>query len=189
MTNEYLSNSGSNNTNVIVDNNLYYGASTNSPGSWSDANAKYANPQLANAPTDMHIQSTSPARNSGATITADIAGTLDIDGQPRIQESAIDIGADEFGTTTVLRQYQTLQRKPAGIFSTDRSIIIYGIDPGTNATVRIFSMDGKCLRTVTEKNIRGMMAIGKAGLAAEHYWVRASCGEKILTGMVGVLKK
>jgi parallel beta-helix repeat protein len=187
--NDYLSNSGSNNTNIIVDNNLYYGASTGSPGSWSDANAKYANPQLENAPTNMHILAASPAKNNGAALAADIAGTLDIDGQPRIQENVIDIGADEFGTTTVLKQCQTSQRRQAGIFSTERSILICGIDPGDLTTVKIFSTDGKCLRIVTEKNNRGMMVIGKAGLAAGQYWVTASCGEKILTGMVAVCKK
>jgi hypothetical protein len=184
----YLSNSGSNNTNVVVDNNLYYGASTSSPGSWSDANAKYANPQLVNAPTDMHIQSASMAKNNGAALTVDIAGTLDIDGQPRIQESAIDIGADEFGTTTVLKQYHASQHKLAGIYSTDHSTVIYGIAPDMLTEVRIFSMDGKCLRAVIGKNSGGMMIINNMNLATGHYWVTALCGTKILTGLVGVCK-
>jgi hypothetical protein len=188
-SNDYLSNSGSNNTNIVVDNNLYFGASTSSPGSWSDTNAKFANPQLVNVPTDMHIQSASPAKNSGAALTADIAGTLDIDGQPRIQDGTIDIGADEFGTTTVLKQYQTAQHKPAGIYSTDRSIIIYGIEHATLTMVSIFSLDGKCVRTVLGKNREGMIVIANAGLAAGRYWVRASSGEKISTGMVRVCKK
>jgi hypothetical protein len=185
---DYLSNSGGNNTNITVDNNLYYGASTSSPGSWNDANAKYSNPLLVNAPTDMHIQPASPAKNSGVTLTADIAGTLDIDGQARIQESLIDIGADESGTTTILDQRQTSQRKHAGIFSTERSTIIYGIDPGAQTTVHFFSTDGKCVRTVAGKNSGGMMVIDNAGLAAGRYWVSASSEEKMLTGMVGVFK-
>jgi hypothetical protein len=184
----YLSNSGSNNTNIVVDNNLYYGASTSSPGSWSDATAKYANPQLSNAPTDMHILPASPAKNIGAALAVDIAGTLDIDGQPRIQGDTIDIGADEFSTTTILSPRRISQCRPAGIFSTERSIVIYGIDPGLLTTVRIFSMNGRYVRTVTGKNSGGVMVIGNAGLAAGRYWVHASSGPKLLTGMVGVCK-
>jgi hypothetical protein len=185
---DYLSNSGGNNTNITVDNNLYYGTSTSSPGSWSDANAKYANPLLVNPPTDMHIQSASLAKNNGAALTADIAGTLDIDGQPRVQESAIDIGADEFGTTTILSQHKVSLRSHAGIFSTDRSIIVFGIGPGTISTVHIFSMNGKCVQTALGKNSNGTMVISNAGLASGRYWVRASCGKKILTGIVGIYK-
>jgi hypothetical protein len=40
----------------------------------------------------MHIASTSPAIDRGVSVDA---GALDIDGQPRIQGSAIDLGADE----------------------------------------------------------------------------------------------
>jgi hypothetical protein len=136
----------------------------------------------------MHIQSASPAKNSGTTLTADVAGTLDIDGQARVQDGIIDIGADEFGSTTILSQRKIFQHRPAGILSTEQSIVIYGIDPGIVTTVRIFSMDGRCLKTVTEKNSKGMMVIGHAGLAAGRYWVKASGGAKLLTGMVGVCK-
>jgi hypothetical protein len=136
----------------------------------------------------MHIQSASPAKNAGEAFAADVAGTLDIDGQARVQDGIIDIGADEFGSTTILSQHKISQRRPAGIFSTERSIIIYGIDPAILTTVRIFSMDGRYVKTVTEKNNKGLMVIGNEGLAAGHYWVKASSGEKLLTGMAEVCK-
>lgn len=47
------------------------------------------------APFDLHIQSVSPAIDSGELLNA--AGRFDIDGQARVQGAMIDIGADEGG--------------------------------------------------------------------------------------------
>ncbi len=88
----YLVQWGKNNTNMTIDNNLYFGGSATSPGAWPDAAALFADPQLVNTYLDMHIASTSPAIDRGVGVNA---GTLDIDGQPRVQGSAIDLGADE----------------------------------------------------------------------------------------------
>ena len=88
----YIVQWGKNNTNMTINNNLYFGGSTTSPGAWPDAAALFANPQLVNTYLDMHIASTSPAIDRGVSVSA---GTLDIDGQPRIQGLAIDLGADE----------------------------------------------------------------------------------------------
>lgn len=43
---------------------------------------------------DFHLQSSSPAIDAGNTDTA-IIGTEDIDGEPRVKGSAVNIGADE----------------------------------------------------------------------------------------------
>jgi len=88
----YLVQWGKNNTNMIINNNLYFGGSATSPGAWPDSAALFADPQLVNTYRDMHIASTSPAIDRGVSVNA---GALDIDGQPRVQGSAIDLGADE----------------------------------------------------------------------------------------------
>ncbi len=98
---DYLQEWGNNNTNIAVSNNLYFGQSTTSPGAWGDASARYLNPRLTNAPTNMHLMVTSLAIDAGLNLGNDgsgnaISGTLDIDNQARVN-SAIDIGADEYG--------------------------------------------------------------------------------------------
>ena len=89
----YIQQWGSNNSNVKLSNNLYWGGSTSTPGAFADALARYVNPQLINSYLDMHIAGTSPAIDAGITVDA---GIYDIDKQARIQGNAIDIGADEF---------------------------------------------------------------------------------------------
>jgi Right handed beta helix region len=87
----YLSQTGRNNTQITIANNLYYGASTTSAGAWTDLQAKFTNPQWIATPGDMHLSSTSPAVNAG--VLADY-GTLDFDGHPRLN-GATDLGAHE----------------------------------------------------------------------------------------------
>jgi len=87
----YLVQTGSSNTAISVANNLYYGASTSSPGAWADAQALYANPQLVGAPSNLHLQASSPAKDRGVVVNY---GGFDIDGQARVN-GVVDLGADE----------------------------------------------------------------------------------------------
>ncbi len=69
-----------------------------SAGDWDDAHGIFANPMLINAPTDMHLQASSPAINAGLDLGA-LSGTEDIDGNARVYGAAIDIGANEYGSS------------------------------------------------------------------------------------------
>lgn len=62
-----------------------------------DNNAVYGqDPQLMNISTpDLHIQSSSPAKNKGVIISEAVNGATDIDGKPRIVNGKISIGAQQ----------------------------------------------------------------------------------------------
>ena len=99
----YISNGGGNNTNVMVENNVYFGASTTSPGSFPDALARFVNPLLVSPLANLHLQAGSPAIDAGINLGNDaqgqnLSGVSDIDGSPRVKGSAIDIGAHEFAS-------------------------------------------------------------------------------------------
>jgi len=69
-----------------------------------DANSLFSDPLFADNSTtnpDLHIQTSSPAKNAGNPTFLTTNG-LDMDEEVRINESLVDIGADEFYTTTAI---------------------------------------------------------------------------------------
>jgi hypothetical protein len=99
----YLEGSGASNTNIAVDNNLYFGGSKTSPGAWPDAHALYGDPKLQGPPSNLHLTAGSPAIGAGLVLDAALAGATDVDGEGRVAAGKPDIGADEFGGVTRLR--------------------------------------------------------------------------------------
>jgi len=97
----YISNGGGNNTNVTVDNNIYFGAGNTSAGPYPDARARFVDPLLVSPYADLHLRAGSPAIDAGIDLGNDargqpLSGISDIDGRPRVQGNAINIGAHEF---------------------------------------------------------------------------------------------
>ena len=99
-------------SNNIIDHNLYYtsgvakwiwnGTDYTDYAAWKTAcngdvhSTNGINPLLANTNSpDLHIQTVSPAKNSGVVISADINGTTDIDGNARIVNDKIGKGAQQ----------------------------------------------------------------------------------------------
>ena len=99
-------------SNNIIDNNLYYTAGTakwiwngteyTDFSAWKTAcggdaaSTNGVDPLLINTSLpDLHIQTTSPAKNSGVIISTGLHGTVDIDGNPRIVNNKISKGAQQ----------------------------------------------------------------------------------------------
>src|ERR1051326_230537 len=100
---------------VVVRNNLFYFNVTDycftSTTPDIQPNNQFSDPQFVDSASDWHLQSSSPAIDSGVTLSS---VTTDFDGVTRPQGSAYDIGAFEFSpsggvTRNVPSQYATIQ--------------------------------------------------------------------------------
>ena len=110
----FINNIYTQNTGNQVDYNLYFSSVGASSGQWiwknvsylgfepyskatgNDAGGLFTDPLFISltAP-DLHLKAESPAVDLGENHI--LAGDFDIDGEPRVQREAIDIGADEWG--------------------------------------------------------------------------------------------
>lgn len=74
------------------------------------SNSNFTNdPAFVNlAGDDFHLQSNSPCINSGNN--ASVAGSIDLDGNPRIVGGTVDIGAYEYQTPVSMTSYHWLQQ-------------------------------------------------------------------------------
>lgn len=106
-------------TQPTLDHNCVYG---NKVADYSGCSAGpsgiAAAPALASIRyADCHIQPASPCRDQGGSIPEAAGLSTDIDGQPRLQGSAVDIGADESAGeqhTVVSRVWYVNASAPAG---------------------------------------------------------------------------
>lgn len=111
LVHKYTSTGGGNR----IDHNLYYTTGTpawlwnsvndapvTDPAAWqtisgADAASIFGMDPLfvSTGLPDLHIQAASPAKNKGEVISQDIHGATDIDGNPRIVNGKINIGAQQ----------------------------------------------------------------------------------------------
>ena len=83
-------------TEFVWRNNTYSGLAAFQAGSGQDANGLFADPSLVDpANGDLHLSQTSAAINAGDPAFVAGVGELDIDGGPRVNGIAVEIGADE----------------------------------------------------------------------------------------------
>ena len=108
--NLYYCPTGENDMTIEVNGTGYYEWSTYQANSGQDANSDFADPLLVDTDVtnfDGHLDSTSPAIDNGNPSTGLILDEVDLDGENRIS-TTIDIGADEYYTTTGIHVYAQL---------------------------------------------------------------------------------
>jgi hypothetical protein len=85
---------GTANSEWVWKDTSYTGLAAYRAGTGNDSHSIFADPQMDNpAAEDLHILKTSPAVDAGGNTAS--AGDQDIDGQNRIMNSKVDVGADE----------------------------------------------------------------------------------------------
>jgi hypothetical protein len=95
---------GTTTSSATVSYNLYYRDNADINNLYlninGDASAVKANPLFVNAGgSDFHLQTSSPGINAGDPGFSAGSGEVDIDGQARVQNSRVEIGADEVATS------------------------------------------------------------------------------------------
>jgi uncharacterized protein YjdB len=137
----------------------------------SDASSTSVDPRLVNAAIgslDAHLQSTSPAINSGKPGFATIANEKDIDGQNRIAGGTVDIGIDESGSTgTVAVTGVSVSPTSASIAVGATQQLTVTITP-SNATNqnRTWSSSNSAVATVNSSGMVSGVAAGTATITA-----------------------
>jgi hypothetical protein len=134
-------------TACVVDNNIVYGSgvSLGAPSSCSGSgNHLNIDPLFVNAvtmPYDVHLRSGSPAIDAGVAVLQD---DTDMDGDPRPQGSAYDLGADEYalaGTDTAAPVASITSPADGATVSDTVSMTAFASDNVAVAKVE-FSVDG-----------------------------------------------
>jgi len=169
-------------SNIIIEGNF------NSVGLYNFYNASgfgsnsiFGNPDFVDPlNNDFHIQSNSPAINSGNPNYIMSSGEVDIDGESRIIDSIIDCGADEFnsglGIINTELQEMTIYPNPT------KNIVFF--KNLSNFSYKVYSINGQLIKTVDNQKHVDLSNLNK-GL----YFVKVYDNKKEKTTTIKVIKK
>ncbi len=140
---------GAMNSGNVWGTQLYFGSDQGStPGVVSTDDPQLVDPSAG----DLHIQPGSPALNLGEALPETVIGTEDIDGDPRVSDGFVDLGADELDSAT---EVSILEEGPSSPFDLSTApnpvrglaTISYRLPEASRVTLQVCDVQGRVVRT------------------------------------------
>lgn len=117
---------------------LYQGFAAYRSGSGNDAHSFFLDPEFVDPDqADLHLKSTSPAIDAGEEFT--VAGDFDVDGEARLRDGRIDIGADEVGAAVIVPGNPSADFNRSGTVDFNDFLLFAGAFGGTDP---LYDLDG-----------------------------------------------
>ena len=152
----------------------HVGFSSYKNGAGQDSNSLFGDPELANIlMPDLHLTASSPALDAGNPSFVPAPGEQDIDGESRVQNSRVDIGADEFSelvAVTNLDNEKASVKISPNPFHETAVIETSGLNSQV-VLLEIFNLEGALVRRLP-KTSPGKLEIRREGLAAGIFWLK-----------------
>ncbi len=154
---------------------LWFGGSHIGLAAWQtqtvfDANSYNTNPLLANVNTfDIHIAANSPAVDAGLPTYLAAVTEVDWDTMTRVQNSRVDIGADEYGTAIGIEEQLAYQLTVMVDQSTQVVVVNFPEVLNENETIEVYNASGQILAKVLVAAGSQRASISTQGYAAGVY--------------------
>ncbi|MBK8341442.1 MAG: right-handed parallel beta-helix repeat-containing protein [Flavobacteriales bacterium] len=138
---------GAANAEITYHNDAYTDYADYQSGTGQDSNSPFGDPQFANASfpdPDLHIASTSPARNAGDIAFVASLLETDMDTEARVN-GTVDIGADEYYSNTALEEYVLAQHWSAYPNPSSGIFALQGPSLPTGSLLKVLDASGRTI--------------------------------------------
>ncbi len=182
--NLFYTSSGSNDIVIEINGVEYNEFSTYQTGTSQDVNSNFSNPLFINETIpnpDLHLNTGSPAINSGNP--SFVAGTseVDMDGEIRIHNSIVDCGADEYGSVLGINDVNEIN---VTIYPNPTTGMIY-IEGILDFNYKIYSISGQLLES--KKNNQKLIDLTNQKIGI--YFIKIYNNNKENISTIKVIKK